>query len=690
MIQNTKKQKKGSISEEDISTLLQRYTATTVLALLQEVAQFPGVKLDWNALIKKTSTGISNAREYQMLWRHLAYRDVLLEKLEDGAAPLDDDSDLEYELEPCPSVSSETSAEAAACVKVLIASGLPNDSSLANSSMVDAPLTINIPNARSFRVSSENLQPTCSMPGTNITVPVSVQKKILPSVTLAETMEGNGPAGANLPARRKRKPWSEAEDLELIAAVQKCGVGNWANILRGDFKGDRTASQLAQMQMHQSFCIRLQLNSLKRWTVIKKRCGNLNVEGNSAIPQLSEAQLATRSALSLALDMPDKNLTAACTNNPGLKIMSSSAPPTAGGEASVQAQSQVQQGPLASVEAQIQSQQGPIASVSSRNRSQEGPITSASPQNPSQQGPVASVQVPNQSQQGSMPTKTSPRGSSGSTLKSRVTLKKAPAKPFSTTGSILDATAVAAGARIGSPEAAASLLKAAQSKNAIHIMTTGGSSVKHVIPSGTSSQYVCTGLTAEAHSSPVTSSTLHPGSVKPATQRVELTSSVSLSINAPMQQCNAVTSGTAVEVSPKEDLEIKGSVSDSLPKEQVRENRAYVSKNERGEEVKDHKEALTNPGSELRNIVAEAEHPNEKLMVDGDQVGVKANPVEESVNASDSKDCLLVKKSTTQPTTEESCRNHSMTEMPAKASSLSDGCAKNLEVLSTAETGRAT
>lgn len=374
---------------------------------------------------------------------------------------------------------------------------------------------------------------------------------------------------------------------------------------------------------------------------------------------------------------------------PGLKIMSSSAP-TAGGEASVRAQSQVQQGPLASVEAQNQSQQGPIASVSSRNRPQEGPITSASPQNPSQQGPVASVQVPNQSQQGSMPTKTSPRGSSGSTLKSRVTLKKAPAKPFSTTGSILDATAVAAGARIGSPEAAASLLKAAQSKNAIHIMTTGGSSVKPVIPSGTSSQYVCTGLTAEAHSSPVTSSTLHPGSVKPATQRIEHTSSVSLSINAPMQQCNAVTSGTAVEGSPKEDLEIKGSVSDSLPKEQVRENRAYVSKNERGEEVKEHKEALTNPGSELKNIKAVAECPNEKLRVEGDQVGVKANLVEESVNASDSKDCLLVKKSTTQPTAEESCRNHSMTETPAKAGSLSDGCAKNLEVLSTAETGRAT
>ena len=30
----------------------------------------------------------------------------------------DDDSDLEHELEACPSVSSEASAEAAACVKV--------------------------------------------------------------------------------------------------------------------------------------------------------------------------------------------------------------------------------------------------------------------------------------------------------------------------------------------------------------------------------------------------------------------------------------------------------------------------------------------------------------------------------------------------------------------------------------------
>lgn len=35
--------------------------------------------------------------------------------------------------------------------------------------------------------------------------------------------------------------------MELIAAVQKCGEGNWASILKGDFKHDRTPSQLSQV-----------------------------------------------------------------------------------------------------------------------------------------------------------------------------------------------------------------------------------------------------------------------------------------------------------------------------------------------------------------------------------------------------------------------------------------------------------
>ena len=132
-------------------------------------------------------------------------------------------------------------------VQVLIASGLQNDTSLPNGSTVEAPLTINIPNGLSSRASTDNSQPASLMQGTNITVPVSVQKQPLPTVTSAEGLDVNGSASGTLPARRKRKPWSPAEDRELIAAVQKCGEGNWANILKGDFKGDRTASQLSQV-----------------------------------------------------------------------------------------------------------------------------------------------------------------------------------------------------------------------------------------------------------------------------------------------------------------------------------------------------------------------------------------------------------------------------------------------------------
>lgn len=65
-----------------------RYSATTVLALLQEVTHSAEVNMDWNALVRNTSTGISDAREYQMLWRHLAYHHTLLHKFDHGAQPL--------------------------------------------------------------------------------------------------------------------------------------------------------------------------------------------------------------------------------------------------------------------------------------------------------------------------------------------------------------------------------------------------------------------------------------------------------------------------------------------------------------------------------------------------------------------------------------------------------------------------
>lgn len=322
------KKQKCFVTEEDISTLLQRYSATTVLGMLQEVGQVADEKIDWDALVMKSTTGITNAREYQMLWRHLAYRHVLLDKLEDGAQPLDDDSDLEYELEAFPAVSSEASAEAAACVKVLIASGVPNDANMLNGSTVEAPLTINIPSGQTSRNGMDNSSQGTSMHGRNITVPVAVQKQLLSTVGAAEGLDTHGPACTNLPPRRKRKPWSTAEDMELIAAVQKCGEGNWANILKGDFKGDRTASQLSQ-----------------RWAIIRKRQGTMVGNGS----QLSEAQLAARRAMSLALNMPmGDNLKAACPIGTGGGGPSNSSHPATADFASGGAQSQYQQDPSSS------------------------------------------------------------------------------------------------------------------------------------------------------------------------------------------------------------------------------------------------------------------------------------------------------------------------------------------------------
>ncbi|KAJ9545424.1 hypothetical protein OSB04_025131 [Centaurea solstitialis] len=390
MEDKSKKQKKGAISEEDVSIILQRHTATTVLALLQEVAQVEDAKIDWNALVKRTATGITNPREYQMLWRHLAYRDPLLENLEDEAKPLDDDSDLEYELEAFPPVNNEALMEAAACVKVLIASGSACGSGLEKGLTIEAPLTINIPNGKSVGNPSENPQVGSHVRGTNITVPVSVQKQPLPTVGTTEGVDTNGSASSSLPPRRKRKPWSAAEDMELFSAVQKCGEGNWANILKGDFKGDRTASQLSQ-----------------RWNIIKKRNGNSNIRTGS---QLSEVHLAARRALNMALDQP------------GLDNMKSSSS-------------------IGRMKSSITS------NTSARPIVADTPSTSTiNPQDPACED--------------STPSKTFPK-----------TRPKTPPKPLANGPDAVKAAAVAAGARIATPSAAAAILKQ-QLKSAIHVKTS--------------------------------------------------------------------------------------------------------------------------------------------------------------------------------------------------------------------------
>ncbi|KAK7351224.1 hypothetical protein VNO77_10518 [Canavalia gladiata] len=296
-----KKNKKVSFTEEDAATLLQRYDATKVLALLQEVAHYPKSKIDWNELAKKTSTGISNAKEYQMLWRHLAYRDALPENFEDAAEPLDDDSDLECELEALPPVSVESASEAAACVKVMIASRTLSEST-PSSSTIEAPLTINVPVWHSSRTYTESSLPSNLMHGTSIIFPVTVQRQTLPTVSSTDGIETKGLVGGNMGSKRKRKAWSEEEDIQLRAAVQRYGEGNWATMAKGDnFPIKRSPTQLAQ-----------------RWSILrKKKDGSVNSGTISTSTQYTTAeQLATRHSLSLALDMPFKKLTAPGMTDP--------------------------------------------------------------------------------------------------------------------------------------------------------------------------------------------------------------------------------------------------------------------------------------------------------------------------------------------------------------------------------------
>ncbi|KAL3504874.1 hypothetical protein ACH5RR_034715 [Cinchona calisaya] len=517
MGEKSKKPRKNFITEEDISTLLQRYTATTVLTLLQEVAQVQDSKIDWNFLAKKSTTGISNPREYQMLWRHLAYHDALLDRLDDVAQPLDDDSDLECELEAFPAVCNEALTEAAACVKVLIGSG-PNDP---NGSTVEASLTINIPKGQMSRV-PENSHANVSMQGTNITFPISVQKQSLPSVASAEALDSNGAANANL-ARRKRKAWSAAEDLELVAAVQKFGEGNWANILKGDFKSDRTALQLSQ-----------------RWAIIKKRKGNLTVESGS---QLSEAQLAARRAMSLALNMPMGD------------TLRSSFSIASGANAKV-AHSNLGPPPATETSSIVMSSRALTNSVS-----------------------TAGHQI----------------GSS----KSQVATKNPSNKSALSQGSMVKAAAVAAGARIATPSDAASLLKAAQSTNAVHIMP-GGSVLKSSTAGNANSlpsnvHFIRTGLASKPLST--CSATAVNSSQTGGTQQVKGTSATPLNqpnSTATTQKLSAPSEIRSAAISsPISRLELKA-VGDSATfssadsdKEILQEEQAGFKCNRPNEQNKD-------------------------------------------------------------------------------------------------------
>ncbi|XP_020106617.1 uncharacterized protein LOC109722859 [Ananas comosus] len=403
------KKRKGFINEDDASLLIQRYNSTTILTLLQEVFRCADGKMDWNTLVKQTSTGITSAREYQMLWRHIAYKDALLEKLEDGAEPLDDDSDLDFELEAVPSrihpVSAEDTLEVASCVKALTPSYSPPELGVTYRTTVESPLTSSIPNDQITRVASNKQQLARNIRGTKNAATLSNQKPLQPAGSVGEALDGSGP-----PKKKRRRAWTEEEDMGLIAAVQKCGEGNWSDILKGEFKHDRDPQELSQ-----------------RWAVIRrKRLALLNQTSGGKVTSSAspEERKAAQKAFSMALGFPMTRVSTPTLSGAVQSITKSSSLSTSS----------------------TLSEAMPASAAQSLNQVQPTPnlIT-------------ASQKVPDPSN------------------KTQAPLIKPldPTKAFIGPNASIKAAAVAAGGRIATPSTAASLLKAAQSKNAVHIKSHG-------------------------------------------------------------------------------------------------------------------------------------------------------------------------------------------------------------------------
>lgn len=168
-------------------------------------------------------------------------------------------------------------------------------------------MTVNFPVYRSSRTSKEISQPSNLTEQTSITFPVTVQRQKLRTVSATDALETKRIVGgtSTTASKRKRKEWSEEEDNQLRAAVQRCGEGNWVAMAKGDrFPIKRSATELSQ-----------------RWSALRKKDGSAN-SGSTATTvttntEYTAEQLATRHSLNLALDKPFKKFTAPGITDPG-------------------------------------------------------------------------------------------------------------------------------------------------------------------------------------------------------------------------------------------------------------------------------------------------------------------------------------------------------------------------------------
>uniref|UniRef100_A0ACD5ZJT5 Uncharacterized protein n=1 Tax=Avena sativa TaxID=4498 RepID=A0ACD5ZJT5_AVESA len=416
--------RKRDLSEDDVYLILHKYTPATILTALQEVAKHAGRRrIDWRALVAKTSTGITSAREYQMLWRYFAYRHDFVENVDDSAQPLGDESDLECEIEPFPTPSSEAVAEASGFAKILIY-GSSREQAFSHRVNSEVPV-LNTPNEKIPRVPSEKqLGPSHRL--TNGIGPVSSSKQASHTGLSPDPFDGNGPNKK----KKKPKPWSKEEDADLTTGVHKCGEGNWLDILhKYSFDSTRTAVQLSQ-----------------RWALISKRQGT--TKPANARPVTSNFDIkATQKAFSMALDdMPIRR--------PGLSALRSG----------ISQQSTQHHAPVfGTATPELKS----TTSSSSLPLPVPVPVSAPVPMPVQVQMPLPQVQQ--------APAQAPPLRVSNISNKSRNISKK---QALTNAPSSIQAAAIAAGGRIATPSVATSLLKAAQSTKAVHIRSRATRSSK--------------------------------------------------------------------------------------------------------------------------------------------------------------------------------------------------------------------
>lgn len=116
--------------------------------------------------------------------------------------------------------------------------------------MIEAPLSINVPVSVSSTIIEESSQFSNSRTqDTNIAFPVTVKRRALPNVPSSRAVGiSGGPISSNTSIKKKRAAWSEEEDMQLRAAVERWGEGNWANMARrDDFPIKRSSSQLCKV-----------------------------------------------------------------------------------------------------------------------------------------------------------------------------------------------------------------------------------------------------------------------------------------------------------------------------------------------------------------------------------------------------------------------------------------------------------